>query len=53
MWFMNPLKSMRYIMWRNYKWTILKVLVAFLLILFFALFLYSAPGYIVKRMIGA
>jgi len=53
MWFLNPLRSMRYILWHNYKWVIIKAIVFLLLTALFALFLYSAPGYMVKRMIGA
>ncbi len=26
MWFLNPLKSIRYIIWHNHKWTIIKIL---------------------------
>ena len=25
MWFLNPIKSIRYIIWHNYKWTIIKI----------------------------
>ncbi|XP_055296702.1 otoferlin isoform X2 [Sitodiplosis mosellana] len=53
MWFLNPLKSIRYIVWHNYKWSILKgfiiLAVAFMLLLFF----YSVPGYTVKKLLGA
>ncbi|XP_064626480.1 otoferlin-like [Lineus longissimus] len=52
-WFCNPLKSIRYILWHNYKWVILKVLIVLLLTAILALFFYSMPGYIVKRMFGA
>ncbi|XP_050031171.2 otoferlin [Dermacentor andersoni] len=52
-WFLNPLKSIRYIVWHQYKWVIIKALIAILLILLLALFFYSVPGYTVKRMLGA
>ncbi|XP_076320149.1 otoferlin-like isoform X2 [Tachypleus tridentatus] len=52
-WFLNPLKSIRYIVWHNYKWVIIKVIISFLLILILALFVYSMPGYTVKKMFGA
>ncbi|KAK8745026.1 hypothetical protein OTU49_000406, partial [Cherax quadricarinatus] len=43
MWFLNPLKSIRYIIWHNYKWAIIKLLVFFALTIFFVLFFYSVP----------
>uniref|UniRef100_A0A8C9S2Z7 Otoferlin n=1 Tax=Scleropages formosus TaxID=113540 RepID=A0A8C9S2Z7_SCLFO len=52
-WFMNPLKSIRYFLWHNYRWLILKALSLALLLLLLGLFLYSIPGYLVKKMLGA
>uniref|UniRef100_A0A8B9HH60 Otoferlin a n=1 Tax=Astyanax mexicanus TaxID=7994 RepID=A0A8B9HH60_ASTMX len=49
MWFMNPLKSLRYFIWHNYRWLILKTLGLMLLLLLLGLFLYSIPGYLVKN----
>ena len=46
---MNPLKTMRYIIWRNYKWLIVKLLLLLLLVLFIALILYSVPGATVNK----
>ncbi|TMW49673.1 hypothetical protein DOY81_005242 [Sarcophaga bullata] len=53
MWFVNPLKSIRYIVWHNYKWVILKALLLCGIALFFILFVYSVPGYSVKKILGA
>uniref|UniRef100_A0A8C1TMP3 Otoferlin n=1 Tax=Cyprinus carpio TaxID=7962 RepID=A0A8C1TMP3_CYPCA len=53
MWFMNPLKSIRYFIWHNYRWLILKALALLLLLLLVGLFLYSIPGYLVKKLLGA
>ncbi|XP_047105001.1 otoferlin-like [Schistocerca piceifrons] len=53
MWFLNPLKSIRYIVWHNYKWAILKILVILALAVVLLLFFYSVPGYTVKKMLGA
>ncbi|KAF5278108.1 hypothetical protein FQR65_LT03624 [Abscondita terminalis] len=53
MWFMNPLKSLRYILWQNYKWKILKLLIILALAFIILLFFYSFPGYTVKKIIGA
>uniref|UniRef100_T1JBU8 C2 domain-containing protein n=1 Tax=Strigamia maritima TaxID=126957 RepID=T1JBU8_STRMM len=38
MWFLNPFKSIRYIIWHNYKWAILKLLLLIMLILILGLF---------------
>ncbi|XP_034383459.1 otoferlin [Cyclopterus lumpus] len=53
MWFLGPLKAMRYFIWHNYRWLILKVLGLILLLLMLGVFLYSLPGYLVKKMLGA
>nr|XP_020443840.1 otoferlin isoform X7 [Monopterus albus] len=53
MWFLSPLKSIRYFIWHNYRWLILKALGLILLLLMAGLFLYSIPGYLVKKMLGA
>uniref|UniRef100_A0A4W6EMF3 Otoferlin a n=1 Tax=Lates calcarifer TaxID=8187 RepID=A0A4W6EMF3_LATCA len=53
MWFLSPLKSIRYFIWHNYRWLILKALGLMLLLLMLGLFLYSIPGYLVKKMLGA
>ncbi len=53
LWFLNPIKSIRYIIWHNYKWTIIKIVGFVFLVLFLALFFYSLPGYTVKKFIGA
>lgn len=53
LWVLNPLKSIRYIVWHNYKWLIIKGILFLLLVLLLALFVYSIPGYTVKKMIGA
>uniref|UniRef100_A0A2H1W2N1 SFRICE_019747 n=1 Tax=Spodoptera frugiperda TaxID=7108 RepID=A0A2H1W2N1_SPOFR len=53
MWFLNPLKSIRYIVWHNYKWTILKASIVILLTLMILLLVYAVPGYTVKKLLGA
>ncbi|XP_054474149.1 otoferlin [Anoplopoma fimbria] len=53
MWFLGPLKSIRYFIWHNYRWLIIKVLGLILLLLMLGVFLYSLPGYLVKKMLGA
>ncbi|XP_052752524.1 otoferlin-like isoform X2 [Galleria mellonella] len=53
MWFLNPLKSIRYIVWHNYKWTILKISIILVLAIMFLLLVYAVPGYTVKKLLGA
>ncbi|KAG8196228.1 hypothetical protein JTE90_007950 [Oedothorax gibbosus] len=50
---LHPWKSLRYAFWRNYRGKILKLIAFFAFLLLFALFLYSVPGYLAKRMLGA
>ncbi|XP_066468090.1 otoferlin isoform X4 [Tiliqua scincoides] len=52
-WFLNPLKSIRYFIWHTYRWLLLKVLLLVLLLLMVGLFFYSMPGYLVKKLLGA
>lgn len=52
-WFLNPLKSIRYFIWHTYRWLLLKILLLVLLLLMVGLFLYSMPGYLVKKLLGA
>nr|XP_035129482.2 otoferlin isoform X2 [Callithrix jacchus] len=52
-WFLNPLKSARYFLWHTYRWLLLKLLLLLLLLLLLALFLYSVPGYLVKKILRA
>ncbi|KAL0280303.1 UNVERIFIED_CONTAM: hypothetical protein PYX00_001638 [Menopon gallinae] len=51
-WFLNPLKSIRYVIWHNYKWIILRVLIVFALAMLLILFFYSIPGYTAKKLLG-
>ncbi|KYO37034.1 hypothetical protein Y1Q_0005859 [Alligator mississippiensis] len=45
-WFLNPLKSIRYFLWHTYRWLLLKILLLALLLLMVGLFFYSMPGYL-------
>lgn len=42
-WFTSPLKTLRYIIWRNYKWIIIGVLITLLIVAAIVIFLYSMP----------
>ncbi|XP_074845158.1 otoferlin isoform X6 [Carettochelys insculpta] len=52
-WFLNPLKSIKYLICTRYKWLIVKIVLALLLLAMVGLFLYSMPGYMVKKLLGA
>ncbi|XP_048584840.1 myoferlin isoform X2 [Nematostella vectensis] len=49
-WFTSPLKTLRYIIWRNYKWWIVGLLITLLIVAAVLVFLYAMPGYTVKKM---
>ncbi|XP_028970511.2 otoferlin isoform X3 [Esox lucius] len=53
LWFLSPLKAVRYLVCNRYKWLIIKIIVALLLLMMLGLFLYSMPGYLVKKLLGA
>lgn len=50
---MSPLKAVQYLVCNRYKWLIIKIVLAVLLLIMVALFIYSMPGYLVKKMLGA
>eukprot|EP00069_Balaena_mysticetus_P013735 bmy_08240T0 len=45
LWFTNPCKTMRFIVWRRFKWVIIGLLMLLILLLFVAVLLYSLPFY--------
>jgi len=49
---MNPLKTLKYIIWKNYKWLILKLLILVLIICFIGLLVYTLPGAMTTRMMN-
>lgn len=51
--FMGPLTMLRYLIWEPYKWLIMKLMVISLLLMILGLFLYSMPGYTIKKVFGA
>ncbi|XP_061097986.1 otoferlin [Conger conger] len=53
LWFLSPLKAIRYLVCNRYKWLIIKVVLALLVLVMVGLFLYSTPGYLVKKLLGA
>ncbi|XP_039980979.1 LOW QUALITY PROTEIN: otoferlin [Xiphias gladius] len=53
LWFLSPLKAIRYLVCNRYKWLIIKIVLVLLLLIMLGLFLYSMPGYLVKKLLGA
>ena len=52
MWFLTPLMTLKYIIWKNYKWVLLKALLFTLLVAVLVLFFYAMPGATVDKMFG-
>uniref|UniRef100_A0A3Q1CIQ9 C2 domain-containing protein n=1 Tax=Amphiprion ocellaris TaxID=80972 RepID=A0A3Q1CIQ9_AMPOC len=53
LWFLTPFKAIKHLVCTQYKWLAIKIVTALLLLAMLALFLYSMPGYMVKKMLGA
>uniref|UniRef100_A0A8C1QKP3 Otoferlin n=2 Tax=Cyprinus carpio TaxID=7962 RepID=A0A8C1QKP3_CYPCA len=53
LWFLSPLKAVRHLICNQYKWLVIKIVVVLLLLAMLGLFLYSMPGYMVKKLLGA
>ncbi|TEA38216.1 hypothetical protein DBR06_SOUSAS110059 [Sousa chinensis] len=51
LWFSNPCKTMRFIMWRRFKWVIIGLLVLLIVLLFVAVLLYSLPNYLSMKIV--
>ncbi|KAL3320563.1 hypothetical protein Ciccas_000767 [Cichlidogyrus casuarinus] len=50
---MNPLKVIKYLICTKFKSLLIKLLIISALLALVVLFIYAAPGYLVKKMIGA
>ncbi|XP_055986386.1 myoferlin isoform X2 [Sorex fumeus] len=51
LWFTNPCKTMKFIVWRRFKWVIIGLLILFILLLFVAVLLYSLPNYLSMKIV--
>ena len=51
-WMMNPLKALQNFLWAQYKFCLAKFAVLAAILAIMGLFLYKAPGYVVKKMFG-
>ncbi|XP_069958116.1 myoferlin isoform X4 [Cherax quadricarinatus] len=52
LWISSPWKSFKHILWKNYKWYCITLVLLLLLLLFLLLFLYSLPGATIDYLIG-
>ncbi|XP_036072466.1 dysferlin isoform X2 [Oryzias melastigma] len=52
LWFTSPYKTLRFVLWRRFKWLILLFIVLFLVLLFLGVFLYSFPNYAAMKMVS-
>uniref|UniRef100_A0A3Q3X9N3 C2 domain-containing protein n=1 Tax=Mola mola TaxID=94237 RepID=A0A3Q3X9N3_MOLML len=52
LWFSSPFKTLKFILWRRFKWIIILVIILFFILLFLGVFLYSFPNYAAMRMVG-
>uniref|UniRef100_A0A8C9VV28 Dysferlin, limb girdle muscular dystrophy 2B (autosomal recessive) n=1 Tax=Scleropages formosus TaxID=113540 RepID=A0A8C9VV28_SCLFO len=43
LWFSSPFKTLKFIVWRRFKWVIIALILLFLLLLFLGVFLYAFP----------
>uniref|UniRef100_A0A3Q1AL54 Myoferlin like n=1 Tax=Amphiprion ocellaris TaxID=80972 RepID=A0A3Q1AL54_AMPOC len=50
-WFTNPCKTMKFIVWRRFKWLFIGGIFLVLLILFVGILLYSLPNYISMKIV--
>ncbi|XP_008293915.1 dysferlin isoform X1 [Stegastes partitus] len=52
LWFSSPYKTLKFILWRRFKWFIILFLILFLVLLFLGVFLYAFPNYAAMKMVG-
>uniref|UniRef100_A0A8C3LK00 Dysferlin n=1 Tax=Chrysolophus pictus TaxID=9089 RepID=A0A8C3LK00_CHRPC len=45
LWFTSPYKTLKYILWRRYKWLLILAIVLFVLLLFLGVFIYAFPPF--------
>ncbi|XP_062502177.1 myoferlin-like isoform X2 [Corticium candelabrum] len=53
LWFMNPWKTCKHILWKRLKWLIITLLIVIVIVAFVVLFFYNFPQYTVKKLIGS
>ncbi|XP_062330307.1 myoferlin-like isoform X4 [Osmerus eperlanus] len=50
-WFTNPCKTMKFIVWRRFKWIFIGLIILIIVLLFLAILLYSLPNYISMKIV--
>lgn len=43
LWFSSPYKTLKFILWRRFKWVILGLIILFFILLFLGVFIYAFP----------
>ncbi|XP_063818137.1 myoferlin isoform X2 [Pseudophryne corroboree] len=51
LWFTNPCKTLKFIVWRRFKWIFIGIIVLLLVLLFLGILLYSLPNYISMKIV--
>ncbi|CAL8298808.1 unnamed protein product [Merluccius merluccius] len=50
-WFTNPCKTMKFIVWRRFKWIFIMSIILLLVLLFLGILFYSLPNYISMKIV--
>ncbi|XP_030803162.1 dysferlin isoform X5 [Camarhynchus parvulus] len=51
LWFTSPYKTLKFILWRRYKWVLILALLLFILLLFLGIFVYAFPNYAAMKLV--
>ncbi|XP_072858295.2 dysferlin isoform X9 [Pogona vitticeps] len=51
LWFTSPYKTLKYILWRRFKWAFLLILLIFIMLLFLGIFIYAFPNYAAMKLV--
>ena len=52
-WFFSPMKSLRLIIWRHYKWNFIRGIIFIFLVGLVLLFFYASPNFLAKNAMDA
>ncbi|XP_053112318.1 dysferlin isoform X7 [Hemicordylus capensis] len=52
LWFTSPYKTLKYILWRRFKWIFLIFLLIFIALLFLGIFIYAFPNYAAMKLVN-
>ncbi|KAM3672294.1 dysferlin [Ammospiza maritima maritima] len=51
LWFTSPYKTLKFILWRRYKWVLILAILLFILLLFLGIFVYAFPNYAAMKLV--